>query len=168
MVSSKTEILNRDQIKQKIERLTYQIYEDNVDEKEIILAGMQGNGYLLAQMIANALKKISTLQIHLVQIGMDKKNPLKGFTTLNPDNIQYKNKVVVVADDVLNSGKTLIYGMRVFLELPIKKMRTVVLVDRNHKSFPISADFTGVSMATTLQEHVTVVLEKGAECAYLE
>lgn len=168
MVSSKTEILNRDQIKQKIERLTYQIYEDNVDEKEIILAGMQGNGYLLAQLIANALKKISTLHIHLVQIGMDKKNPLKGQTTLSPDNIQYKNKVVVVADDVLNSGKTLIYGMRVFLELPIKKMRTVVLVDRNHKSFPIAADFTGVSMATTLQEHVTVVLEKGAECAYLE
>jgi pyrimidine operon attenuation protein/uracil phosphoribosyltransferase len=168
MVSSKTEILNRDQIKQKIERLSYQIYEDNVDEKEIILAGMQGNGFLMAELIASTLKKISPLQVHMVKISMDKKNPLNGETTLNPSTIQYKNKVVVVADDVLNSGKTLIYGMRVFLELPIKKMRTVVLVDRNHKKFPISADFTGVSMATTLQEHITVVLDKGAECAYLE
>ncbi len=168
MVSNKTEILNREQIQQKIERLAYQIYEDNVEENEIILAGIIGNGFLLAQKIGTVLKKISPMQIQLVSISMDKKNPLNGSTTLSPDNLQYKNKVVIVLDDVLNSGKTLIYGMRVFLDLPLKKMRTVVLADRNHKRFPVSADFTGISMATTLQERITVVLEKGAECAYLE
>lgn len=162
-----TPILNHQDIQHKIRRIAYQIYETNLNESQIILAGIQGNGYIFAKKLKFLLNEISSIEVLLCEVVMNKKNPLDGITTSIPSE-SYKNKTVVLVDDVLNSGLTLIYGVKHFLEVPLKKLTTAVLVNRNHKNFPIKADFKGISLSTSLQEHVCVEFEEGNYIAYLE
>ena len=151
-------ILTHDEIKHKIRRIAYQIYESNVNEKEVILAGIDKNGYIFAKQLHDALSKISDLNPILCKVTIDKKNPRNPiFTSVKEDD--YKNKSVVLVDDVLNSGTTLIYGVKHFLNVPLKRFKTAVLVNRNHKKYPVKADFKGISLSTSLHEHVEVVLE---------
>lgn len=155
-------ILNQEEIKHKIRRIAYQIYESNVDEKEIILAGILKNGFEVAKRLESELKEISPLQTRLCEVQIDKKNPLgKIMTSLDPQ--EYKDKAVILVDDVLNSGTTLIYGVRHFLDVPLKQFKTAVLVDRNHKKYPVKADFKGISLSTSLSETVKVIFEKGKD-----
>ncbi len=155
---NKTLILNSKQIQQKINRIAYELYENNYAEKEIIIAGIASNGYILAKHIATVLKSITPIKIKLIEIVLNKKNPLK----------ELQNKVIVLVDDVLDSGRTLIFGAKPFLNSPIKRLTTVILVDRGHNRYPIKADFVGLSLSTTLQEHITVELDKkGKEIVYL-
>jgi pyrimidine operon attenuation protein/uracil phosphoribosyltransferase len=162
-----TLILDKQQVEQKINRLAYQVYEDNSDEKEIIIAGIVQSGYTLAEKIADVLKNISPIKVHLTKISINKHSQANEDVKTEISEKQLKGKVIIVVDDVLNSGKTLMYALKPFLNADIKKLRTVVLVDRNHKRYPIAADFVGYSLATTLPEHVTVVLEKNEEAVYL-
>jgi pyrimidine operon attenuation protein/uracil phosphoribosyltransferase len=165
----KVEILNTTQIQQKLNRLAYEIYEHSASEKEIVLAGVDGNGFLVAKRLAEILEKIAKYKVLLGKISIDKKNPLNKKTTVDFYEKDYKNKTVFVVDDVLNSGKTLIYAIQLFLNQPIKKMHTVVLVDRSHTQYPIKADFVGLSLSTTLQEHIVADFsKKGKEAVYLE
>jgi len=168
MASKKTLILNDKQIEQKINRIAYQIYEGNASEKKIIIAGIMPNGYILAKRISKALETISPIKTQLVELNIDKDNPYKQTIDKSLKDIDVKNSVVVLVDDVLNSGKTLVYGVKCFLNTPIKSIRTAVLVDRNHSRYPIKADFVGLSLSTTLQEHVSVEFgKKGNEAVYL-
>lgn len=153
-------ILNEKEIGYKIRRIAYQIYENNVEETEIILAGISGNGFELAKMIEKELQNISDLQTIICEVNLDKKKPL-GTITTSITKDEYKNKSIVLVDDVLNSGTVLIYGVAHFLDVPIKKFKTAVLVDRNHKKFPVKADFKGISLSTSLSETVDVIFEKG-------
>ncbi|ATA92970.1 phosphoribosyltransferase family protein [Capnocytophaga canimorsus] len=162
-----TLILNHQDIQHRIRRIAYQIYETHLHETEIILAGIQGNGYVFAEKIRQCLTEISPLKITLCKVNMDKKNPIGSVSASLPAT-EYQNKSVVLVDDVLNSGLTLIYGVRYFLEVPLKKFTTAVLVNRNHKRFPIKADFKGISLSTSLQEHIQVVFKEGNDSAYLE
>ena len=165
---NKTEILNSKQIQQKLNRLTYEVYENNFSEKELLIAGIEGNGYLVAKRVCEALKKISKQKIQLGKITLDKKDPLSKEAKIDFTEKDYKNKTVILVDDVLNSGKTLIYAVRVFLDKPVKKLNTLVLVDRSHRMFPVKADFVGLSLSTTLQEHIVADLsKKGQESVYL-
>lgn len=153
-------ILDHQQIQHKIKRIAYQIYESNIAENKIILAGISKKGYQLALQLKSALEIISPLEIVLCEVNVNKKNPLDKITTsLTSD--AYKNQSVVLVDDVLNSGTTLIYGVRHFLEVPLKQFKTAVLVDRNHKKYPVKADFKGISLSTSLNETVKVDLTKG-------
>ena len=155
-------ILNQEQIRHKIRRIAYQIYESNTKEKEVIIAGIAKNGFELAKLIEKDLQEISPLKTALCQVEIDKKNPLSEITTsLTAED--YKNKSIILVDDVLNSGTTLIYGVRHFLNVPLKQFRTAVLVDRNHKKFPVKADFKGISLSTSLSETVKVILEENNE-----
>ena len=159
-------ILNHEEIKHKIRRIAYQIYENNVNESEIILAGIDSNGYILAKKLKTTLSKISTIQPILCKVSIDKKNPRNPIkTSISADD--YKNKSVVLIDDVLNSGTTLVYGVKHFLDVPLKQFKTAVLVNRNHKKYPVKADFKGISLSTSLHEHVDVVLEGKSHKAYL-
>lgn len=159
-------ILNNKEINHKIKRIAYQIYESNVSESEIVLAGIAANGFDLAKRLQKELQQISPLQIILCEVKVNKKNPLeKVLTSLQPD--EYQNKSLVLIDDVLNSGTTLIYGVRHFLEVPLKQFQTAVLVDRNHKKYPVKADFKGISLSTSLNETVQVSLKKNQEKAEL-
>lgn len=159
-------ILNNRQIEQKIRRIAYQIYETNSLEKEVIIAGIADNGYLLAEKLATNITEISDLQVNLCKVFIDKKNPLNEVrTSLSAD--QYKNKPLILVDDVLNSGTTLIYGIKHFLDVPLKKFKTAVLVNRNHKKYPVKADFKGISLSTSIQEHIVVEFKDNETIAYL-
>ncbi|MEK8179635.1 phosphoribosyltransferase family protein [Flavobacterium buctense] len=159
-------ILNHQEIEHKIRRIAYQIYETFADEKEIVLAGISSNGYILAEKISEVLKNISDITIVLCEVKMDKQNPFNAVTTSITKDA-YHDKNLVLVDDVLNSGTTLVYGVKHFLEVPIKKFKTVVLIDRNHKKFPVKADFKGISLSTSSKEHVHVVFEDNNNHAFL-
>lgn len=165
MAGKKLLILDKKQIQQKIERMAYEILEDNLNEKEIIMAGIVDKGYTIAKQIKKALESISDIQVTLMKIELDKDSThLQAMTDI--EVAKASNKVVILVDDVLNSGRTLAYGLGVFLDIPLKKLRTLVLIDRSHRIFPVSPDYTGLELATILKEHVEVVLdEKGKEDA---
>lgn len=159
-------ILNNVQIEQKIKRIAYQIYESNSNEKEIVIAGISLNGYLLAKMLATALAKISSIEVLLCEVSINKKKPINSVTTSLTAS-EYKNKALVLVDDVLNSGTTLIYGVNYFLQVPLKRFKTAVLVNRNHKKYPVKADFKGISLSTSIKEHVVVEFKDNETIAYL-
>ncbi|MCD2260596.1 phosphoribosyltransferase family protein [Psychroserpens luteolus] len=167
MSLTKNIILNHQEIQHKIKRIAYQIYESNVYENEIILAGIENNGYILAKKLKQSLEKISDLKPILCKVKIDKKNPLSEIkTSLNQE--EYINKSIVLIDDVLNSGSTLIYGVKHFLDVPLKQFKTAVLVNRNHKKYPVKADFKGISLSTSLHEHVEIILSGKEYEAYLK
>lgn len=160
-------ILTHQEIEHKIKRISYQIYETFVDEDVIVIAGIVTNGYALAEKIAAVLQNISDLKVLLCEVHINKQNPGSVVTT-SLTAAQYENKGLVLVDDVLNSGTTLVYGVKHFLDVPLKKFKTAVLVDRNHKKYPVKADFKGISLSTSSQEHVQVVFEGQGDCAYLQ
>jgi len=165
--TKQTLILNHEEIERKITRMAFQIYESNVNESEIIIAGIAKNGYILAEKLANKLNEISDLNLSLCEVKMDKKNPLKGVSTsLTIED--YQNKSLILVDDVLNSGSTLIYGVKHFLEVPLKKFQTAVLVDRSHKKFPVKADVKGLSLSTSLNETIKVSFGKTNKAILVE
>jgi pyrimidine operon attenuation protein/uracil phosphoribosyltransferase len=155
-------ILNSQQIEQKITRMAYQIYEDNFDETEVVIAGILPSGGKVATRLKTILDDIARFKSTLIGIELD-----KGSSRLQArfdfDLEICSNKVVILVDDVLNSGKTLAYGFGVFRDVPLKKLRTAVLIDRNHKRFPMTTDFAGMALSTVLKEHVDVVLDAEGE-----
>ena len=152
-------ILNHQEIEHKIKRIAYQIYETFVDEEVIVVAGIASNGFILAEKIALVLQEIAPLKIILCEVKVNKQNPnLEVKTSIL--KVEYQDKGIVLVDDVLNSGSTLMYGVKHFLDVPLKKLKTAVLVDRNHKKFPIKVDFKGISLSTSSLEHVSVVFEE--------
>lgn len=160
-------ILTNQEIKHKIRRIAYQIYENNIEESEIILAGVADNGYTLAKKLKIELTKISNLKPILCKVIIDKKHPRNIIeTSISESNYQHKS--VVLIDDVLNSGTTLIYAVKHFINVPLKRFKTAVLVNRNHKKYPVKADFKGLSLSTSLNEHIRVNFKNNTFEAVLE
>lgn len=162
-----TIILNNQQITHRIRRIAYEIYESNVKESKVILAGINGNGYILAQKLAEQLQSISPLNVILCEVRIDKKQPREQVTTSIPV-ADYQNASLVLIDDVLHTGTTLIYGVKHFLEVPLSQFKTAVLVDRNHKRYPIKADYKGISLSTSLNENIAVQFTENTAIALLE
>ncbi len=151
-------ILDHQQILQKIDRIAYQVYEENHDQTEIIMAGIAQNGLVFAQLLKDKIENISPIKVHLCELHIDKTYPLKRCELTDLD-VEYKNRSVIVVDDVLNSGKTLMYGLQLFLNTPIKRLSVAVLINRSHKRYPVNANYVGLSLATTLKEHIEVSFE---------
>ena len=164
---SKTILLTPLQVKQRIQRLAWQIFEDNSEEKELVIVGILQSGNNVAVELTKALKEICSIKILQVTLKIDKHSQVAGNFELSASTAEMEGKVIVVVDDVLNSGKTLLYALRPFLAVDVKKIRTIVLVDRNHRRFPIAADFTGMTLATTLKEHIAVEDTAEGLIAYL-
>ena len=162
----KKKILDYQSIKKKLRRISLQILESNIDQDEIIIAGIDLNGFIIAKKISQEISKISDINIKLCKVKIDKKNPLNDISTsLNFED--YQNKSLVVIDDVLNSGATLMYSVKYFLNTKIKSLKTAVLVDRNHKKYPIKADYKGLSLSTSIQNKVEVVIDEKKIEAFL-
>ncbi len=159
-VANKTLILDHLQVVQKIRRIAFEIFENNFKEKSLILAGIDGQGYSFAKTLAKELEAISPIKTEVVKVSLDKFAPLQSEVTLDVDLKTLKKKSVILIDDVLNSGRTLAYGMKPFLEVEIKKIEVAVLINRSHTVFPILPAYTGYELATTLSDHVEVVLGK--------
>ncbi len=154
-MSTPTLILNQQQILQKTRRIAYQIIEDHMNEDTIVLAGIANSGYAFAQKLSVVLKEIHPIKVMLGEIQINKQHPLDPVKcSLMPE--EFSNTSVIIVDDVLNSGATLIYAVKYFLEQPLKQLKTAVLVDRSHKKFPVKADYKGISLSTSLNEMVQV------------
>ncbi len=158
-MSEQTLVLTHTQVQQKINRIAYQLYETNFEEEKIFVVGVARRGYVLAERIYAVLKEICDLEIEMVEIRMHKDEPLEHEISLSVELDQLNDKAVVLVDDVLNSGRTLIYAVNHLLQAAPRRLNTVVLVDRRHRRFPIRADFAGLTLSTTLQEHITVDLK---------
>lgn len=156
--TTRTLVLNGAEVELKIKRIAWEVFERHANESEVILVGIANSGYWLAKQVHSQLERISDLKITLVEMELNKKEPLSHDVRLSADLSSFGGKCVVLIDDVLNSGKVLIYGIRYLLTQPLKQLTTAVLVDRNHKTFPVKADVKGLSLSTSLSEHVEVVI----------
>jgi pyrimidine operon attenuation protein/uracil phosphoribosyltransferase len=160
MVVEKSLILDAAQVKQKIRRMAYEIYEHNFSEKNIIIAGIDGQGYVLAKLIIKEVETISPLTVKLVKVKLDKSAPQQSEVTLDCELKSLRKKCIILVDDVLNTGRTFAYGMKPFLDIEIKKIEVAVLVNRSHTLFPVYPQYTGYELATTIRDHVEVNLGK--------
>ena len=161
MASNKKYILSKEVVEKKLRRMAYEILENNIDEREIILAGIRESGSVVAKVIQKMLGEISAIKTELITITLDKSEPTNVSLSKTFD---FNGKVIVVIDDVSNSGKTLLYALKPFIDSHPKKIQTLVLVERTHTSFPVRPDYVGLSIATTLHEHIFVEV-KGEEVA---
>src|SRR5262249_41058121 len=118
----------------KLRRMAYEILENNSGEKHLILAGIKESGSVIARNIQRLLEEIAgdRLTTELISITLDKKNP--GPVTLSK-NLSFDDQVIIVVDDVSNSGKTLLYALKPFLDSHPRKIESLVLVERTHKAF---------------------------------
>lgn len=148
-------ILEHEQIIRTIKRIAYQVYERHVESNEVIIAGIEEQGYFLAEKIADELRQISPINVVLATVSVDKENPAESTTKISVGADAIKGKNVVVVDDVLNTARTMVYAIYPFFKGGAATITTAVLADRNHKKYPVAADVTGISLATTLQEHIT-------------
>ncbi len=160
-------ILTQTEIGQKITRLAHQIIENTFEEEVIYIAGIAGNGFELANRLGEIIRKNSTQQAEVFKITVDKENPWDHSPKLSIDQAELKHKMVILVDDVLNSGKTMQYALVKLLDEPTKAIKTVALVDRKHRRYPIKADFVGLSLSTTLKERVEVSFDPSNAGAYL-
>lgn len=160
MTTEKSLILDNRQVKQKIRRMAFEIYENNFKEKLLVLAGIDGQGYVLAKLIAKELESISPITIELVKVTLDKFAPQQSDVTVDADLKAFRKKCIVLVDDVLNTGRTFAYGLKPFLSIEVKRIETAVLVNRSHPQFPIYPTYTGYELSTTIDEHVEVNLGK--------
>jgi pyrimidine operon attenuation protein/uracil phosphoribosyltransferase len=167
MDKEKSLILTEQEVLQKIRRIAYEIYEKNFAEAEMVIAGVTGNGFTIAKILAEELTKISPFRISLVNVTVDKHEPLKSEVKIDVNLSDIKGKCVVLVDDVINTGRTFIQSLKPFLNIETRKIETAVLVNRSHRLFPISADYTGYELSTTIHEHIKVELDQDPMAVFL-
>ena len=160
-------ILDNWDIDQRIRRISFQIIEENFEEKEIYIIGVRDQGYIFAEYLAKELKSIGDIKIHLHELILDKANPTSTEIQLSIEPEKLKDKVIIFVDDVANTGRTVYYAMQSIKDIIPKKVQVSVLVDRKHKQFPICSDFVGLSLNTTIQEHITAELKGNKKAVYL-
>ena len=160
MSSGKNLVLEDDQVRQKIRRMAYEIFENNFSEEKIVLAGIEGQGHSLALLLGKELSTISPLKVTIVKVTVNKEAPQNNDVGLDIKIEDIKKRAVVLVDDVLNTGRTLAYAMKPFLTVELKKIEVAVLVNRSHPRFPVQPNYTGYELSTTLSEKVEVVLGK--------
>ena len=154
----KNYILTQEVAEKKLRRMAYEILENNAGEQQLILAGIRDNGSVIARTIRQHLQEITgdRLSTRLISISLDKKQP--GPVTLS-ESLAFDDQVIIIIDDVTMSGKTLLYAMKPFLDFHPRKIESLVLVERSHKAFPVQPDYVGLSLSTTLQEHIYVEVD---------
>jgi len=168
MLSKSSQILDREAIRSKIKRIAFQVLENNYKEESLYIIGIEGGGAILGQEIKKELNEISDLTPHFIELSIDKSNPEKSEIKLSAQIENSEKAVILLVDDVLNSGKTMFYALRPFLNLKLKKIETAFLVNRAHRSYPISANYTGIELATTIQEHINFTRSDEGFGVYLE
>lgn len=167
MTEDKLLVLNEKQIHQKIQRIAHEIYENHYKEKELVIVGIKDSGLIMAERLTKLIEEISEIKVSLHSIELHKDKPIENPIVFSGDQNSLKNKAVIIVDDVLNSGRTLIHVVKYLLDKPVKSLKTVVLVDRFHRKFPVRADIVGMTLSTNIKEHVSVDFKK-PEAVYLQ
>ena len=155
-IETKNSVLDKERISRKLRRMALEVAEQNIEEKQLLIAGIEGNGEIVAKCLAKDLKELAGMQTDSITIRLHKKDPME--VTFDR-SVDLNNKVIIIVDDVANTGKTMLYALKPFLNAHPKKIQTLVLVERSHKMFPVKTDYQGLSIATTLQEHIAVETE---------
>lgn len=164
----KSLILNKQALMQSIKRLAYEIVEDQFDEQELCFVGITQGGYFLADLLSKEVSQIKQFTLSVHSLKMNKEKPLDATISLSETIGFFENKAIILVDDVANSGKTLFYAFKPFLDINCKSLKVAVLVDRKHKRFPVQCDYVGKSLNTTIQEHIEVVFNGDeVDAAYL-
>ncbi|MCS6917143.1 MAG: phosphoribosyltransferase family protein [Chitinophagales bacterium] len=156
-------ILTGNDIARRIQRIAFEIMEHNYDESDLILAGIRQKGFVFAQRLEKHISATGRFNVVLTDIQLQKRKPTQSEILMGIDPSFVNNKAIVVCDDVANTGQTLLYAMKPFLDFAPKKIQVAVLVDRKHKTFPVSADFVGLSLSTAMHQHITVEIGSGIE-----
>lgn len=156
MTTEKNYILSAEVAEMKLLRMAYEILENNIGESHVILAGIKENGYVIAQKLQGLLKGISNTSFELISISLDKKRPSD---IVIDGSVDFNDKVVILVDDVTNSGKTLLYALKPFIHQYPKNIQILVMVERSHKKFPVQPDYVGISLSSTLKDHIYVEVE---------
>jgi pyrimidine operon attenuation protein/uracil phosphoribosyltransferase len=159
MLKEDSLILDHEQTLNKIRRIAFEVYENNFEEEEIIFAGIYDTGYNFAEILAAEFQKIAPISYQLIKLTLDKVSPTQSDVEISNTDIDFSNKVIIITDDVLNTGKTIAYSLRPFLKVPVKKIQVAVIVDRNLQSFPVEANFVGYELSTTVNQHIEVNLQ---------
>ena len=162
-IDTHRQILTSLQTRQKIRRIAFEIYEQNFEESSIILAGIAGEGYQFAKILTEELRSISPLDVKLVELRFDKTIHWQSEIHFDDESVELENQVAVVVDDVLNTGRTMAFALEPFLKVQMKKLQVAVIVDREHHLFPVSANYVGYSLSTTISERVEVILSRPSE-----
>ncbi len=165
-MSHRSVVLSKHQIAQKTERIAYQIYESTFEEKVVYIGGITGNGFLFAERLVLKLSSISKQEVRLFEISITKDNPLKNEVRISVDDSDLSGATCILVDDVINSGRTMLYAVRKLLEKDLLVLKVATLVNRTHRRFPVHADFVGLNLSTTMKEKIEVDLGKN-EAAYL-
>jgi len=156
-------ILDSLQIKNKIQRMAYEIAESNFDFDKIYFLGINNNGYNFAQMLKKSLESICDIETKLARITLKPQDPVNNDIVVDIDEKELNGQTIIVVDDVANTGRTLFYAMKVLMNITPLVIETAVLVDRMHKSFPIKINYVGLSFATTIQDNILVDLDKSGK-----
>jgi len=156
-------ILNQEQIKQKIKRMAMEIYERHADEKQIYLAGINTKGFEIATLLEQEIRNLSPLICSIIHLRLDPASPAENPIELDIDVSKLKNKVIIITDDVANTGRTLFYSFKVLMDILPKKIEVAVLIERSHKCFPVQVDIVGLQLATTLNENIEVFIQNKSE-----
>jgi pyrimidine operon attenuation protein/uracil phosphoribosyltransferase len=155
-MSGKTAILTHEQVQRKLLRIAHQLHEEHHEQRSIVLVGIAPRGAVMAKRLAALLQGIAAFKVELVELALDKDMPLERPVRLSVEPITLRDRVVVLVDDVLMSGRTLMHAAGFLVQVPLKRLTTVVLVDRRHRAYPIRADIAGLTLSTTMQEHISV------------
>lgn len=157
-MEQKKQIMTADVANKKLRRMALQVVEQNYNADQLILIGIKANGTVIAEKIRQFLKEVFTGEVIVLELTMDKKKP----AVISLDtSIDFTGKTIVLIDDVANSGRTMLYALKPLLEHLPKKIQTLALVERTHKTFPVAVDYVGFSVSTTLDEHIAVEVENG-------
>jgi len=158
VADNKKYILTKEIAEKKLRRMALEICERNYNETGLLIIGIKGSGMVVAEKISAYLKETFKGNVQLLSLSIDKKHP--GDVTIEPA-ADFANRVVVLIDDVANSGRTMLYALKPLLDVHPKKIQTLALVARTHKSFPVDVDYTGLSVSTNLDEHIYVEVDAG-------
>ena len=159
-------ILDKKQIEDKIKRISYEIYEENFDDESIIICGIEKNGSIIAKKVIKELESICNIKIEFISVALNKKKPLNTVEIKSKKSI-IKDKSIILIDDVSNTGRTLIYVINELTKFEPKKINTAILVNRDHSLFPVKINFVGLSLSTSINNHIEVILDKNEMAAYL-
>lgn len=159
---SSTRILASEQIERKLQRIARQILEEFHEVNVIHLITIAGNGEPVGQRIAGIVAEIGDKTVHSSVLTLNKSNPMDGKITLSCPLESLADEQIIILDDVLNSGRTLMYAVHHILGAGPARVATGVLIDRIHRSFPVRADFCGLTLSTNLKEHIEVRIEPTA------
>lgn len=160
MTTKRSQVLDHEHVQRKLQRIAIQLCEENWTAKELVVVGIAPRGAKLAHRLAELIVATGNMRVQLVELSLDKDAPLTGPVKLSAELSTLKERTVVLVDDVLMSGRTMMHAAAHLVQVPLARLTTVVLVDRRHRTYPIRADIVGLTLSTTVQERITVELGK--------